>query len=93
MRTESEIRAYILLRATEDEAFRARLLADPKGTVTAETGIEFPADCTFHVHEESATDAHMILPTSGRLTPADLQEIVAGGWGDSPGYTGDDPSW
>ena len=38
MQTESEVRAYIMLKATEDEAFRARLLADPKGTVEAETG-------------------------------------------------------
>ena len=51
MQTESEVRAHILMRATEDEAFRARLLADPKGTVEAEAGVSFPADYTFHVHE------------------------------------------
>ena len=55
MQTESEVRAYIMLKATEDEAFRARLLADPKGTVEAEAGVSFPADYTFHVHEETAT--------------------------------------
>ena len=79
MQTESEVRAHILMRATEDEAFRARLLADPKGTVEAEAGVRFPADYTFHVHEETATDAHMILPTTSQLSPEDLQ-AVAGGW-------------
>ena len=79
MQTESEVRAYILMRATEDDAFRARLLADPKGTVEAEAGVSFPADYTFHVHEETATDAHMILPTTSQLSPADLQAL-AGGW-------------
>ena len=68
-----------MLRATEDEAFWARLLADPKGVVEAETGVSFPADYTLHIHEETATDAHMILPTSGQLSPEDLQ-AVAGGW-------------
>ena len=82
MQTESEVRAYILMRATEDEAFRARLLADPKGTVEAEAGVSFPADYTFHVHEETATDAHMILPTTSRLSSEDLQQTVAGSWGD-----------
>ena len=67
------------MKATEDEAFRARLLADPKGTVAAETGVEFPADYTLHVHEETATDAHMILPTTSQLSPEDLQ-AVTGGW-------------
>ena len=82
MQTESEVRAYIMLKATEDEAFRARLLADPKGTVEAETGIEFPADYTFHVHEETATDAHMILPTTSRLRSEDLQQNRRGELGD-----------
>ena len=82
MQTESEVRAYIMLKATEDEAFRARLLADPKGTVEAEAGVSFPADYTFHVHEETSTDAHMILPTTSQLSSEDLQQTVAGSWGD-----------
>ena len=79
MHTESEIRAYLMLRATEDAAFRARLLADPKGTVEAETGVSFPADYTFHIHEETATDAHMILPITSRLTPEDLKVLTGAG--------------
>ena len=81
MQTEMEIRAYIMLRATEDDAFRARLMADPKGTVEAETGITFPAEYTFHVHEETATDAHMILPMRLELSLQDLEAVTAGdGW-------------
>ena len=79
MQTESEVRAHILEKATEDDAFRVRLLADPKGTVEAETGITFPAEYTFHVHEETDTDAHVILPMSSELNLEDL-EGVAGGW-------------
>ena len=80
MQTEREVKAHILMKATEDEAFRARLLADPKGTVEAEAGITFPADYTFHVHEETATDAHMILPSGSQLSTQEL-EGVTGGWG------------
>ena len=81
MQTEMEIRAYIMLRATEDDAFRARLMADPKGTVEAETGITFPAEYTFHVHEETATDTHMILPMRLELSLQDLEAVTAGhGW-------------
>ena len=80
MQTEREVRAHILLKATkggtEDEAFRARLLADPKGVVEGEAGITFPADFTFHIHEETATDAHMILPPSNQLSPQDLQAVA-----------------
>ena len=83
MRTENEVKTSILMKATEDAAFRARLLADPKGTVEAEVGFAFPADYTFHVHEESATDAHMILPSSSQLSTQEL-EGVTGGWGGIP---------
>ena len=75
-----------MLRATEDEAFWARLLADPKGVVEAETGVSFPADYTLHIHEETATDAHMILPTTSRLTPEDLKVLTGAGddWAHDP---------
>ena len=86
MRTESEVREHILMKATEDEAFRARLLANPKGAVEAEVGITLPSDYTIHVHEETSTDAHMILPTSGQLSPEDLQAITGAGSAWDPGH-------
>ena len=50
-----------------DSEFRARLIADPKGTVEQECGITFPDSYTFHVCEETATDTYMILPQSSQL--------------------------
>ena len=86
MQAEREVRAYIMLRATEDDVFRSRLLADPKGTVEAETGVTLPAEYTFHVHEETATDTHMVLPMQMDLSRQDLEAVTAGhGWHEAVG--------
>ena len=80
MRSESEVRAHIAMKAAEDDEFRARLVADPRATMEAETGLRFPADYRLHVHEESATDAHMVLPPKPELSRDQLDRI-AGGFG------------
>ena len=49
-------------------------------TMEAETGLRFPADYRLHVHEESATDAHMVLPPKPELSRDQLDRI-AGGFG------------
>ena len=47
------------MKAVEDDDFRARLVADPCVTVEEETGLRFPDGYQLHVHEESATAAHL----------------------------------
>ena len=43
-----------------------------------------PAGFEMHVHEETATSAHMVLPpVGGRLGDGELQS-VAGGWVNTP---------
>ena len=79
MLVESEMRANIALKATDDSEFRARLMADPKGTVEQECGITFPDDYKFHVFEETGTDTYMVLPQNDQLSKKELQG-VAGGW-------------
>ena len=77
MTTAAEMKTRILTRASEDGDFRARLIADPKGTVTAEIGIAIPEEFDIAVHEDSATTAHLVLPPSPVLTEAEL-EMVSG---------------
>ena len=78
MTTASEMRDAILSRAAEDGDFRARLMADPKAAIAAETGATIPEGFDVAVHEDSATTAHLVLPPSPELTDAEL-EMAAGG--------------
>ena len=79
MLVESEIRAHVAMKATDDSEFRAQLIADPKGTVEQECGITFPDSYTFHVFEETATDTYMVLPLS-QLSKQELEGVSGGDW-------------
>ena len=76
MKTATEMRARILSRAGEDGDFRARLIADPKATISSEVGTTIPDGFELVVHEDSATTAHLVLPPSPELTEADLESVA-----------------
>ena len=79
MKTESEVRAHLLEKAAADNAFRAALLTDTRATVEKEIGFAMPPGFEMHVHEETATSAHMVLPSvGGRLAPDELQSVAGG---------------
>ncbi len=79
MTTATELKARILNKAEEDGDFRARLVADPRAAISAETGTTIPDGFDVAVHEDSATTAHLVLPPSPKLTEAELA-VVAGGY-------------
>ena len=91
METEKELHARIVGRATGDEAFRARLRSDPKGTIGEELGVTIPGSVSIEVHEESGATAYLVLPPDSRLSEVDL-EAVAGG-GSAHGQEGDPSTW
>ena len=78
MQSEAEVRAHIAMKAADDDDFRARLVAEPRATLEAETGLRFPDDYQLHVHEESATDAHLVLPPKPELSREQLDRIAGG---------------
>ena len=78
MKTPNEMRTEILKKASEDETFRAALIADPKKAVAAELGVEMPDNFSISVHQESAESAHLILPPSSKLQESDLQAVTGG---------------
>ena len=80
MESTHDMRTHILTKAEEDSDFRTRLLADPKGTVEAELGVTIPDALSFHIHEETATDLHLILPADKRLRQEDLEAVAGGNW-------------
>lgn len=79
MQTAVEIEAQIRVRADEDTAFRARLLEDPRGAIQEATGLEVPESFSIQVHEEGATDFHLVLPPAGgRLSDQELRDASGG---------------
>ena len=88
MQSEAEVKAHIAMKAAEDDEFRARLVADPRAALEEETGLRLPDDYRLHVHEESATDAHIVLPPKPELSREQLDNIAGG-----RGYRGQAPSW
>ena len=78
MGSETQVRAHVAMKAAEDDDFRSRLIADPRATVEEETGLRFPNDYRIHVHEESATEAHMVLPPRPELSKEQLDRIAGG---------------
>ncbi len=84
-KTVTELRGHLMEKATADEAFRARLLSDPKAAIEEELGLAVPASMSIEVHEESGATAHLILPPDSKLSESDLR-AVAGGFERHPGY-------
>ena len=78
MGSEAQVRAHVAMKAAEDDDFRARLVADPRAAIEGETGLRFPDGYRIHVHEESATDAHMVLPPRPELSREQLDRIAGG---------------
>jgi hypothetical protein len=63
------------------------LQEDPRAALEAEFGIPIPSDVTIHVHQDSLTDLHLVIPADREeLSDVEL-EMVSGGegcYGDCP---------
>ena len=51
----------VVARTWRDPAFKAKLMADPQGTLTG-AGITVPAGATVTILENTATHFHLVLP-------------------------------
>ena len=78
MVTVSELKSKIIDDAVDNENFRAQLLADPKSAIQDKTGVVVPDEFNIKVHEDSKTTAHLVLPPSPELTPAEMELVAAG---------------
>ena len=78
---EVDAKQALIQKSLEDEAFRQRLLADPKVTIEREFGSKLPEDLEVRVVEETRDSVYLVLPPSkapGELSEVDL-DAVAGG--------------
>lgn len=65
--TRRDFEARIVAQAWRDKNYKARLLKDPKAVLQEELtkldpSIKLPADLRVAVHEESATQYHLVIP-------------------------------
>lgn len=74
-----ELHGKVIARAWREPAFRAKLIADPRATLT-EAGVVIPAGVTVKVLEDTATHRHFVLPPepTGHLSDEALDMAGAG---------------
>ncbi len=77
-RSMTELREHLIEKAANDEAFRARLLADPNAAIEEELGLTVPAGLTIKIHEDLADTSHLVLPPVARLAEADMKRAAGG---------------
>ncbi len=78
MKKATEAADSLLSRAAEDTDFRERLLAKPKETIEREFGVTLPADHEIHVHDESHSATHLVLPPRSRLSREEREAARTG---------------
>ena len=69
----------LVSRAGEDADFRERLLRHPRETVEKEFGVTLPEGHEVHVHEETYSRTHVVLPPQSRFSEAEREAARTGG--------------
>ena len=85
--SREQMERRLVQRSLKDDAFRQRLLEDPKAAVEQELGTRLPEEVRVVSVEESAETIYLVLPSTpmaggegGALSDQEL-ESVAGGAG------------
>lgn len=77
MNTAEDMTSRLLEKAGLDVEFRDRLIADPKGIIHEEFGIQVPDDVEIAVHQNDMNTIHLALPAT-ELPEEQLEAISAG---------------
>ena len=78
MDNPANLTKLILARADEDSEFRERLLAYPKQVLKQEFGVVIDQEHGFHVHEESDSISHLVLPPKNKYSAKEREEARTG---------------
>jgi hypothetical protein len=89
-----EMERRLIERSLEDDAFKQRLLEDPKGTIEQELGTPVPAEVQVRVVEETPDTIYLVLPAAtspadrgGELSDRELESVAGGDPWDVQTYT------
>ena len=66
-------------RSLQDDAFRQRLLADPKAAVEEELGTQLPEEVQVKAVEETADTIYLVLPSASPLQAKEASSPI-GSW-------------
>ena len=78
MKQPTDAADLLASKAGKDSDFRERLLARPRETIEMEFGVTLAEDHQIHVHEESYTATHVVLPPRSRRSEAEREEARTG---------------
>ena len=96
-----EMERRLVQRSIEDEAFRQRLIEDPKGALEQEMGARLPEEVRIVTVEETQDTIYLVLPSTpvagaegGELSEQQLESVAGGGdsWSSYCGGATGDPS-
>ena len=81
--TRNEIEAKIVALAWQDDAFRHKFVADPKGQFEQRLGVKLPPLLKMTAHEENENSLHFVIPMKpktnmGELSDEDLEKVAGG---------------
>ncbi len=78
MKKPADATDRIASRAAEDSDFRARLVKNPKETIAREFGVSLAEDHEIHVHEETYSATHLVIPPRSKFSETERKEAKAG---------------
>lgn len=74
----------LIERSLQDDAFRQRLLEDPRAAMEQELGVRLPKEVQVRAVEETADTIYLVLPSTspvgegGDLTDQELEAVTGG---------------
>ena len=85
MTNEQWMRDQVIAKAGEDAGFHADLLLDPKHAIRDTFDINLPTGLNVHVHQDTDTCAHIVIPPSDKLTLEEMDAVSGAGMWDYGG--------
>ncbi len=83
----AEMERRLVQRSIEDDAFRRRLIEDPKAAVEQELGTRLPEGARVVAVEETQDTIYLVLPSTPmaggkgeELTDQQLESVAGAGW-------------